>query len=53
VCGKAYLQSADAFDQLGMRKEAVSTLQELLRNEKIPQPHRDAAREKLKSWGAD
>ena len=53
VCGRAYLQAATAFDQLGMRKEAVSHLQELLRNEKIPQRHRDAAREKLKSWGAD
>lgn len=53
VCGRAYLQAATSFDQLGMRKEAVNHLQELLRNEKIPQRHRDAAREKLKSWGAD
>ena len=53
VCGRAYLQAATAFDQLGLRKEAVGHLQELLRNEKIPQRHRDAAREKLKSWGAD
>ncbi|MFN0125132.1 MAG: tetratricopeptide repeat protein [Verrucomicrobiales bacterium] len=53
VCGRAYLQSAEAFDQLGMRKEAENTLKELLRSEKIPQRHRDAAREKLKSWGLD
>jgi hypothetical protein len=36
-----------------MRKEAENTLKELLRSEKIPQRHRDAAREKLKSWGLD
>jgi len=53
VCGRAYLQSAEAFEKLGMRKEAVNTLQELLRTEKIPQRHRDEARTKLKSWGAD
>jgi len=53
VCGRAYVQSAAAFDKLGMRQEAVNTLGELLRNEKIPQRHRDAARQMLKSWGAD
>jgi TolA-binding protein len=53
VCGRAYLQSAESFNQLGMRKEAQNTLQELLRNEKIPQRHRDAARAMLKSWGVD
>jgi TolA-binding protein len=53
VCGRAYLQAAESFNQLGSRQEAINHLQELLRSEKIPQRHRDAAREKLKSWGAD
>ncbi len=53
VCGRAYLKSAEAFNELGMRKEAVDSLRELLRNEKIPQRHRDAARAQMRSWGAE
>jgi tetratricopeptide (TPR) repeat protein len=50
---RAYLQSARAFDKIGMRKEAVNSLGEMLRNEKIPQNYRDEARQLLKDWGAD
>jgi TolA-binding protein len=52
-CAKAYLQSARAFDKVGRRKEAVTSLGEMLRNEKIPQTYRDQARQMLKEWGAD
>ena len=53
VCGRAYIQSAAAFDKLSLRSEAVNSLRELLRNEKIPQRHRDTARKMLQSWGSD
>jgi TolA-binding protein len=47
---RAYLQSARAFDKLGKRPEAVTTLGEMLRNTKIPQGYRDEARKLLKEW---
>jgi len=51
--GRAYLQSALAFDKLGKRKEAITTLGELLRNEKMSAADRSKARELLKQWGAN
>jgi TolA-binding protein len=50
---KSYLQSARAFDKLGKRTEAIRSLQEMLRNAKVPQAFRDEARKLLKEWGAE
>jgi TolA-binding protein len=51
--GKAYVRSADAFDKLGKRPEAIAHLKELLRNEKLKDlPETAQAKKMLAEWGA-
>ena len=49
---KAYLHSAEAFDKLGKRPEAIAHLQEMLRNEKLKDfPETAQGRKMLADWG--
>ena len=49
---KAYLSSADAFEKLGKRPEAIAHLQEMLRNEKLRAlPEAKEAEKRLQDWG--
>lgn len=51
--GKAYVRSAEAFDKLGKRPEAIAHLREMLRNEKLKDlPETTQAKKMLKEWGA-
>ncbi len=51
---KAYLSSAESFEKLGRRKEAISSLHEMLRNEKLEKfPETEEAKKLLQKWGAD
>jgi hypothetical protein len=50
---KAYLRSADCFDKLGKRPEAVGHLKEMMRNEKLRDfPETKRAAKMLVDWGA-
>jgi TolA-binding protein len=50
---KSYIRSAECFEKLGKRKDAVETLQEMLRNEKLEKlPEFQEAKKKLQEWGA-
>jgi TolA-binding protein len=50
---KAYIKSAECFDKLGKRQEAINHLKEMLRNEKLQKlPDMDQARQMLEQWGA-
>jgi TolA-binding protein len=50
---KAYVRSAEAFDKLGKRPEAIAHLKEMLRNEKLKDfPETTQARKMLGEWGA-
>jgi TolA-binding protein len=50
---KAYVRSADAFEKLGKRAEAIAHLKEMLRNEKLKDfPETTQARKMLGEWGA-
>jgi TolA-binding protein len=49
---KSYLRSAECFDKLGKRKDAIETLEEMLRNEKLEKlPEFQEAKKKLQEWG--
>lgn len=48
---KAYIQAALCFDKLGKRKEAVTHLQEVLRNDKLGFDVKSEARDILQKWG--
>ncbi len=49
---KAYLRSADCFDKLGKRQEAIGHLKELLRNEKLKDsPESKQALKQIAAWG--
>ncbi len=49
---KAYLRSAEAFDQMHKRTDAVNHLREMLRNEKLRElPEGQEAQKKLEEWG--
>jgi tetratricopeptide (TPR) repeat protein len=49
---RAYLRSADCFERLNRRKEAVAHLQEMGRKEKLKGlPEMEEARKRLESWG--
>lgn len=50
---KAYLQSARALVKLGKNAEALRSLGEMLRNDKLPQSYRDEARKLMKELGGD
>jgi hypothetical protein len=46
------VKSAESFDKLGKRPEAVSSLKEMLRNEKLQTlPETDQAKNLLHKWG--
>ena len=50
---KSYLRTAEAFEQLGKRPEAIGHLREMLRNEKLKDfTETTQARELLAGWGA-
>ncbi len=50
---KAYVRSADCFDKLGKRPEAVGHLKEMMRNEKLRDfPETKRAAKMLVDWGA-
>jgi len=50
---KAYVRSAEAFEKLGKRPEAVAHLRELLRNERMKDlPETTQATKMLANWGA-
>jgi len=50
---KSYLHSAESFEKMGKRKEAISSLHEMLRNEKLENlPEAGQARKLLEKWGA-
>ncbi|MEQ1862769.1 MAG: tetratricopeptide repeat protein [Chthoniobacteraceae bacterium] len=50
---KAYVRSAESFDKLGRRKEAIGHLQEMMRNEKLRGfPETKEAGKLLGEWGA-
>jgi len=49
---RSYVKSAESFDKLGKRPEAVSSLKEMLRNEKLQTlPETDQAKNLLHKWG--
>ena len=49
---KAYLRSADCFDKLGKRPEAIGHLKEMLRNEKLKDfPESKQALKQIAEWG--
>jgi TolA-binding protein len=49
---KAYIGSAQSFDKLGKRPEAIGHLQEMLRNDKLQAlPEIKQAKEMLQQWG--
>jgi tetratricopeptide (TPR) repeat protein len=49
---KAYIGSAESFEKLGKRPEAIGHLQEMLRNEKLQDfPEAKQARQMLEQWG--
>jgi TolA-binding protein len=49
---KAYLRSADCFDKLGKRQEAIGHLKEMLRNEKMKDfPESKQALKQIVEWG--
>ena len=50
---KAYIKAALCFDKLGKRKEAVTHLQEVLRNDKLGFDVKSEAREILQKWGVE
>jgi TolA-binding protein len=50
---KAYIKAALCFDKLGKRKEAVTHLQEVLRNDKLGFEVKSEAREILQKWGVE
>jgi TolA-binding protein len=50
---KAYIASAESFEKLGKRTEAINHLKEMLRNEKLQKrPESHQARQMLQQWGA-
>ncbi|SRR5579862_776489 len=50
---KSYIRSAEGFDKLGKRPEAVNHLKEMLRNPKLENfPETEQARRMLQQWGA-
>ncbi len=50
---KSYIGSAESFEKLGKRPEAIGHLQEMLRNEKLQDfPEAARARQMLAQWGA-
>ncbi len=50
---RAYLRSAESFEKLGKRPEAIAHLHEMLRNEKLKDlPETAEARKLLVGWGA-
>lgn len=50
---KSYVRTAECFDKLGKRKEALGHLQEMMRNEKlVPLPETDQGRKLIQQWGA-
>ncbi len=50
---KAYIGSAESFDKLGKRQEAIDHLKEMLRNEKLQKfPETNQAKQMLQEWGA-
>ncbi len=50
---KSYVRSADCFDKIGKRQEAVGHLMEMLRNEKLKEfPETKQAAKLLAEWGA-
>ncbi len=50
---KAYLRSAESFEKMGKRKDAVDNLREMLRMEKLKSfPETEEARKRLEEWGA-
>lgn len=51
IMGRAYLQSAIAFEKLGERKDASNTIGALILNDKVPAIYREKGRALLKEWG--
>jgi lipopolysaccharide biosynthesis regulator YciM len=50
---KAYVRSAEGFDKLGRRSDAINSLKEMLHNEKlVASPEAAHARKLLEEWGA-
>jgi TolA-binding protein len=50
---RAYIGSAQSFDKLGKRPEAIAHLQEMLRNDKLQSlPETRQAKDMLERWGA-
>jgi TolA-binding protein len=50
---KAYLRSAETFDKLGKRKDAIDSLHEMLRIDKLKEyPEVEEAKKRLEEWGA-
>ncbi|HEY2342735.1 MAG TPA: tetratricopeptide repeat protein, partial [Chthoniobacteraceae bacterium] len=50
---KAYVRSAESFEKLGRRSDAVNSLKEMLHNEKLEAlPEAARARKLLEQWGA-
>ncbi|MDB6151650.1 MAG: hypothetical protein JWL90_103 [Chthoniobacteraceae bacterium] len=50
---KAYLRSAESFDKMGKRKDAIDSLREMLRIDKLKQfPEVEEAKKRLEEWGA-
>ncbi len=50
---KAYIKAALCFDKLGKREQAVTHLQEVLRNDKLGFEVKSEAREILQKWGIE
>lgn len=49
---KSYIGSAESFEKLGKRPEAIAHLKEMLRNEKLAKfPETEKARKMLQEWG--
>ena len=49
---KSYIKTADSFEKLGKRQDAIDNLKEMLRNEKLQKlPETREARERLAEWG--
>lgn len=49
---RSYVRSAESFDKLGKRPEAIKSLEEMLRNDKLKSfPEVNQAREMLRIWG--